>query len=157
MRNAADTILTGPEALSRLPALSKLKGAALTLDALAQLVPAQSGAEPETRLTRAIDVLHASGGRLRIILVARFVACSPRHLNRLFRKNTGLDAKTYAQIIQFHRTLKLIVTGHVPIVAAASEGGYADQAHMTRAFRRFGGFTPTTVPPDLTGPALFSR
>ncbi len=154
---APDSVLRGSEALDRLPALAALQGAPPTLDALARVLPSKSWPIVDPRLTRAIDILHASGGRLRIDVLATFVACSARHLNRLFRRNIGLTAKTYAQIIQFHRALKLITTGNLPIIAAAFEGGYADQAHMVRSFRRFGGFTPSTVPPDLSLPVLFSN
>lgn len=157
LSNAPDSVLRGSEALDRLPALSALHGKALTLDTLARIIPSQTWPDVDPRLTRAIDILHASGGRLRIDALAQFVACTARHLNRLFRRNVGLSAKIYAQLVQFHRTLKLITTGNVPIIAAAFEGGYADHAHMTRTFRRFGGFTPSTVPPDLSLPDIFSK
>jgi AraC-like DNA-binding protein len=152
--NAPDSVLRGPEALDRLPSLSALHGAALTLDALAHITPAHTWPDFDPRLTRAIEILHASGGRLRIDALAKFVACTTRHLNRLFRRNVGLSAKTYAQLIQFHRTLKLITNGNVTIIAAAFEGGYSDHAHMARTFRRFGGFTPSGIPTDLSLPDI---
>lgn len=155
--NSLDSVLRGPEALDRLPSLAPLHGATLTLDALAHIIRAQTWPDIDPRLTRAIDILHASGGRLRIDALAKFVACTARHLNRLFRRNVGLSAKTYAQLIQFHRTLKLITIGNVPIVAAAFEGGYSDHAHMVRTFRRFGGFTPSGIPTDLSLPSIPSR
>ncbi len=157
LSKAPNSVLRGAEALHRLPALAALHGTAPTLDALARIVPSQSWPDVDARLTRAIDILHASGGRLRIDALAKFVVCTARHLNRLFRRNIGLTAKTYAQLIQFHRALKLVTTGNVPIIAAAFEGGYADHAHMVRSFRRFGGFTPSTVPSDLSLPDVFSK
>jgi len=155
--HAPDSVLKGPQAMGRLPSLASLNGAALTLDALANIISAQTWSDVDPRLTRAIDILHASGGRLRIEALAKFVACTARHLNRLFRRNVGLSAKTYAQLIQFHRTLKLITHGNVPIIAAAFEGGYSDHAHMTRTFRRFGGFTPSGIPKDLSLPNIPSE
>lgn len=155
--NAPDIVLRGGEALDRLPSLAVLRGSDPTLDALAHIVHAQTWPEVDPRLTRAIDILHASGGRLRIEALAKFVACTARHLNRLFRRNVGLSAKTYAQLIQFHRTLNLITNGNVPIIAAAFEGGYADHAHMARTFRRFGGFPPSSIPTDLSLPAIPSK
>jgi AraC-like DNA-binding protein len=155
--NAPDSVLRGSEALDRLPALSALHGTALTLDALAHIISSQTWPDVDPRLTRAIDILHASGGRLRIDALAQFVACTTRHLNRLFRRNIGHSAKTYAQLVQFHRTLKLVTNGNMPIIAAAFEGGYADHAHMARTFRRFGGFTPSTIPHDLSLPDIFSK
>lgn len=155
--NAPDSVLRGPEALDRLPSLTSLHGTALTLDALAHIIPAQTWPDVDPRLTRAIDILHAAGGRLRIDALAKFVVCTARHLNRLFRRNVGLSAKTYAQLIQFHRTLKLITHGNVPIIAAAFEGGYSDHAHMARTFRRFGGFTPSGIPTDLSLPGIPSK
>lgn len=154
---APDSVLRGPDAVDRMPSLAALHGAAPTLDALADIIPAQAWPNVDSRLTRAIDILHASGGRMRIDALAEFVACTARHLNRVFRRNVGLSAKTYAQLIQFHRTLKLITNGNVPIIAAAFEGGYSDHAHMTRTFRRFGGFTPSEIPTDLSLPNIPSE
>jgi AraC-like DNA-binding protein len=37
------------------------------------------------------------------------------------------------------------------LAEAALEGGYSDQAHMTREFRRYGGFTPGRRPPVAFG------
>lgn len=155
--NAPESVLRGPEALDRLPFLAALHGAGLSLDALAQIISAQTWPDADPRLTRAIDILHASGGRLRIDALAKFVACTARHLNRLFRRNVGLSAKTYLQLIQFHRTLRLITNGNVPIIAAAFEGRYSDHAHMARTFRRFGGFTPSEIPTDLSLPEIPSK
>lgn len=152
--NAPDSVLRGGEALERLPSLFVLRGSGPTLDALAHIVHAQTWPEVDPRLTRAIDILHASGGRLRIEALAKIVACTARHLNRLFRQNVGLSAKAYAQLIQFHRTIKLITYGNLPLSAAAFEGGYADHAHMARTFRRFGGFSPNSIPADLSFPAI---
>lgn len=155
--NAPESVLRGPEALDRLPFLAALHGAGLSLDALAQIISAQTWPDADPRLTRAIDILHASGGRLRIDALAKFMACTARHLNRLFRRNVGLSAKTYLQLIQSHRTLRLITNGNVPIIAAAFEGGYSDHAHMARTFRRFGGFTPSEIPTDLSLPEIPSK
>jgi acetyl esterase/lipase len=40
------------------------------------------------------------------------------------------------------RAMRLIELHGLPVSEAAAEAGYADQAHMTRAFRQFAGFTP---------------
>jgi transcriptional regulator GlxA family with amidase domain len=108
------------------------------------------------RLSGALDALHVSGGRRRIDELSKYAGCTTRQLNRMFRSNVGLSAKTYAQLVQFHRTLKLIQCERLSITVAAFEGGYADQAHLTRAFQRFGGFTPSNVPHDLSLPMLFT-
>lgn len=157
LHHSADIVLRGQAALDRLPALSGLHGSRLTRDALARVIPRHTWPDVDPRLTRAIDILHMSGGRVRITALAKRLACTPRHLNRLFRCHVGLAAKVYAQLVQFHRALRLITLGQVPIIAAAYEGGYSDHAHMARAFRRFGGFTPSTVPADLSLPNIFSR
>ena len=78
---------------------------------------------------------------------------SPRQLNRGFLKAVGLPAKAYARLVQFHRALGLVQRG-VGLVAAAFEAGYADQAHMTRAMRAYGGFVPSRIPTDLMVPVL---
>jgi len=49
----------------------------------------------------------------------------------------------------------LIVEERLSISDAAYEGGYADHAHLTRAFQRFGGFAPSAIPEDLVRPSVF--
>lgn len=153
---AADTVLRGKDAVALMPGLAKLKSCEMTMANLAKVAEAPMKLSADQRLTRALDALHASGGRIRIEKLARFAGCTSRHLNRMFRSTIGLSTKTYAQLVQFHRTLKLIQHEHLPITDAAFEGGYADHAHLTRAFRRYGGFTPSDVPDDLPLPMLFS-
>ena len=155
--SAANTVLRGQDALELLPRLAGIKGHHSTLNILAAALEAKTtGHITDHRLSLALDILHASGGRIRIERLATYVGCTSRHLNRMFRSNMGLSAKTYAQLLQFHRTLKLIQHEHLSIADAAFEGGYADHAHLSRAFQCFGGFTPSRVPHDLSLPALFS-
>lgn len=62
-----------------------------------------------------------------------------------FRRATGLTPRDYAQLLRFHR----FVTGLASVsesrdwAGLAPLGGYYDQAHVIRAFRRFSGWTPT--------------
>lgn len=147
---AQDRVLRGQAAQKQLPTLAGLDGRDWTAEALPRALPQSAQIQADPRVTRAIDLLHATGGRLRVADVAQRVACTSRHLNRLFRRHVGLAAKTYAQLVQFHRALRLIQTKRVPVMSAVFEAGYADHAHMIRSFRSFGGFTPSNVPPDLT-------
>lgn len=149
---ALDQVLRGDAAVTRLPALAGMDQQSLSADVLTQIIPQTAATDGVHRVTRAVDILHATGGRLPIASLAQRVACTARHLNRLFRRFIGLSAKTYAQLVQFHRALRLITTRQLPIMGAVFEAGYADHAHMIRSFRRFGGFTPSSVPHDLTLP-----
>lgn len=155
LKQAVDNVLRGQDAKDFLPTLAALDGQSLSLETLVDVIPIQTWPAVDQRVTRAIDMLHVSGGRLQVDDLAGRVACTTRHLNRLFRQSIGLSTKTYGQLVQFHRTLRLIKGSRLPLTAAAYEGGYADHAHLTRAFRRFGGFTPSKLPSELSLPTLF--
>lgn len=78
---------------------------------------------------------------------ARDVGLSERRLQALFRSEFGCSPRTIAQLMRFERATGLIkrsvargAQGYLAGVAAAA--GYADQAHLTREFRRFAGTTP---------------
>lgn len=160
LSSAADAVLRGAEAVSLMPGLAVFDRQNLSLASLAEavqaLLPPDDATAPDDRISDVLNAVHASGGRLRIEALATFAGCSPRHLNRVFGASIGLPIKTYAQLVQFHRTLKLICDEKLPVADASYEGGYADQPHLTRAFRRFGGFAPSRIPDELTVPALFS-
>lgn len=92
-----------------------------------------------------LSALHASGGRLPVQDIARMQDISTRTVQRIVRDATGLSPKSYARILQFHRALRLLRDHHMRPSEAASEAGYADQAHMTHALRDFGGLSPARL------------
>lgn len=160
IKNAADKVLRHDDALALIPALAKIQGRKLSEAALAQVLK-QSGLfsnddHRNKKLLDALDLIHLSGGRLRIENLAERVSYSSRHLNRLFQSTVGLSVKTYGQLVQFHRALTLIKDQKIPITTAAFEAGYTDHAHLNRAFQRFGGFSPSRLPSGLSQPGFFT-
>jgi hypothetical protein len=69
---------------------------------------------------------------------------SPRSLQRRFLRATGLTQATLLQIDRARDAVDLLEQG-TPILDAANQTGYADQSHLTRALRRFWGYTPAQV------------
>ena len=101
-----------------------------------------------------IDRFHLSGGRVGIAQISAASSVSERHFRRAFMKAVHVSPKVYGAIIRFHRALRLITGSRLTISDAAFEAGYADQAHMTRAFQEFGGFSPGNIPKQLSLPGL---
>jgi transcriptional regulator GlxA family with amidase domain len=90
----------------------------------------------------------AGGGRLRVADVAARVGWSDRHLGDRFRAETGLSPKEAARVVRFDRARRLLAArvgaGRPPELAGlAADGGFADQAHLTREWRAFSGLSPT--------------
>ena len=100
---------------------------------------------PPIQTLRILSALHASVGRLAVQDIARMQDISTRTVQRIVRDATGLPPKSYARILQFHRALRLLRDHHMRPSEAASEAGYADQAHMTHALRDFGGLSPARL------------
>jgi AraC-like DNA-binding protein len=100
-------------------------------------------------ISRAIDVIHLGGGRLGFEEIARAVALPERTLRRHLSLALGMSFKAFSSVLRFQRTMRLLTRDERPLglADAALEGGYSDQAHMTREFRRHGGFTPGARPP----------
>ena len=72
---------------------------------------------------------------------------SERQLQRRFSAEVGLGRKQVAQLQRARRAYALLQTGR-SLAEAASEVGYADQAHMTRSFRLIAGRTPAAILAD---------
>lgn len=158
--DAADKVLRQEEALAVMPTLAKLHRGGLSETALASAVEQCSAFSQayqiNEKLMEALDLVHLSAGRLRIENLAELVGCSSRHLNRMFQMAVGLSVKTYGQLVQFHRALSLISNQNMPITTAALEAGYTDHAHLSRSFKRFGGFSPSKLPDGLSQPGVLS-
>jgi AraC-like DNA-binding protein len=69
---------------------------------------------------------------------------SQRTLRRRCTTALGYGPKTLERILRFRRALRLMRNGH-PLVEAAREAGYADQAHLTNESQRLAGLTPRSL------------
>lgn len=72
------------------------------------------------------------------------VAYSDRSLRRKVGTTTGLGRKDIHQMRRAREAYRLLQSG-LPLADAALAAGYADQAHMTRAFRAFAGRSPGRI------------
>jgi AraC-like DNA-binding protein len=94
---------------------------------------------------RILSAFHASSGRLPVQDIAQMHGLSARTVQRIVLDATGLPPKSYARILQFHRAMRLLRDHRLSPSEAALEAGYADQAHMIHALRRFGGLSPARL------------
>lgn len=90
----------------------------------------------------------------RVATMADECGMSERRLHALFRREVGVSPKVFARIRRFQAALgRLQRQRGTSLAVLAGEAGYADQAHMTRDFREFTGFTPLQYQ-GLTGSEL---
>jgi AraC-like DNA-binding protein len=73
--------------------------------------------------------------------LAAAAGCSRYAAYRAFSQAYGLAPSDYQRQLRVHAARRLLSRGIPPAVAAA-EAGFADQAHLTRWFRRYYGITP---------------
>ena len=73
--------------------------------------------------------------------IAQACTVSAGHLARAFRRETGTSVHNFHVLLALHRAKGLLRAG-VPIVAAALDAGFYDQAHLNREFVRTFGMTP---------------
>lgn len=73
--------------------------------------------------------------------LANLVDASRFALYRAFKATYGLAPSDYQRLLRLRAARKLLVDGQT-VAAAAIDSGFADQAHLTRWFRRVYGITP---------------
>ncbi|MGE4264830.1 MAG: AraC family transcriptional regulator [Desulfovibrio sp.] len=70
------------------------------------------------------------------------VAClSPYHFIRVFSRHTGLTPHAWLMQLRARKARELLRQG-AAIADAAAQAGFADQSHLTKAFKRLLGYTP---------------
>lgn len=115
------------------------------LDALAQhLADARSSAGLDPLVERVLEAIHAEPA-IRIGDLAVAAGVTHKTLITRFAAACGVPPKSYAEVWRFHRFVTDLPMGvEVPSWAElAASSPYYDQPHVIRAFRRFGGFTPS--------------
>lgn len=101
------------------------------------------------RLRAAVDLLEAASGAVRPAELAAAAGVAESTLRRWFREDLGVSAKLFGRIVRFrHAHAYLHTTPGATWADAVVRFGYADQAHLTKDYRRFAGEPPTRWQPD---------
>jgi AraC-like DNA-binding protein len=67
--------------------------------------------------------------------LAEVAGLIPFHLTRVFARDTGMPPHAFLNQVRIARAKALLRT-RVPIARVAAETGFADQSHLTRAFKQ---------------------
>jgi AraC family transcriptional regulator len=106
-----------------------------------------------TWLRQARDIVHESPRRaLRVRDVAAQVGVHPVYLTRVFRERFGTSLGSYQRQRRLAWAAERLALGE-PVAETALAAGFADQAHFTRAFKRFSGSTPARFRAGTGAPA----
>jgi AraC-like DNA-binding protein len=107
--------------------------------------------------TRMRDLMHDAGiappgaAALTMDDLAEAAGCSRYAAYRAFRDAFGLAPSDYQRQLRIRAARRLLAAGTAPVIVAV-EAGFADQAHLTRWFRRHYGVTPAAFQAALTLP-----
>lgn len=112
----------------------------------AGMVQSLCGTRPSRRLDPRVDSVlrllrHRAGG-LSLGALAGVAGVSPGRLTHLFREQTGLSIKRYLLWAKIRRSIHQFSQGET-LTDIAHTAGFADSAHMSRAFQGGFGLTPS--------------
>jgi AraC-like DNA-binding protein len=82
-----------------------------------------------------------AGGAVTLASLAEAVGVTRFQVVRDVERETGLTPGAYIRTLRLRRAARLIEEGEA-LADAAAAAGFADQSHLTRAFRAVHGFTP---------------
>jgi AraC family transcriptional regulator len=125
--------------------LASLAAEAAVLEILVVLGRVARGAEraPPPWLLRARDLVHARFREpLRIADVAREAEVHPGHLARAFRQHFRITLGSYIRTLRLEWVAARLLESKESLAGIALAGGFADQSHLTRAFKEYSGLTP---------------
>jgi len=124
---------------------------ALFVAALAEAEPGRwtagrPGARARRRLAdEARAALVADPTISRVVDLAAMLGCSPHHLSRLFREQTGYALAQFRTALRIELALERLMQGENSLARVAADLGFADHAHLTRTMRRTLGETPSML------------
>ena len=89
--------------------------------------------------------------------VAAAAACSPFHLARLFKRQTGMTIRGYRLRLRLATVLQDLADGSMDLTESALRAGFSDHSHMTTSFRATFGRTPSALREELGTSGLRKR
>ncbi|MGD9807825.1 MAG: helix-turn-helix domain-containing protein [Deferribacterales bacterium] len=97
-------------------------------------------------IKKAIEQMNAlSSEKLTLDELASNANMSKFHFIRSFREATGITPHAYLNILRIERARRMIFTTDTTIADIATECGFADQAHFTRAYKKIYGTPPSCI------------
>jgi AraC-like DNA-binding protein len=91
----------------------------------------------------AIEYINANlASKLTLAGIAKVVCISKSHFSRAFKISHGVRPWAYIIMARVERAKRMIRATREPLSQIASACGFADQAHLCRAFRRWAGVSP---------------
>ena len=97
----------------------------------------------DERFDRALDGLGPAAVPMSVEAAARTAGLSLRQFERRCLHDVGVSPRTFAAMCRFRRAAEALRSAVSPGLAdLAADCGYADQSHMTRAFRLWAGRPP---------------
>jgi AraC family transcriptional regulator len=125
---------------------SALSVEGLTLELLVAVLRAGRGPRPTSRsrtwLARVREQIETSEGLPQVASLAAEAQVHPAYLARVFRRCYGISIGQYARRVRLEWIARQLTESREPISALAFRAGFADQSHLTRAFRQRWGVTP---------------
>ena len=102
-----------------------------------------SGRLSQSQLRQIRDYINANlSHRLSLPQLSEQFGLSADHIGRLFKQSAGMKLYQFILRCRIDRARSLLTETSMPIAEIAQECGFADQVHLTRAFRRFVATTP---------------
>jgi AraC family transcriptional regulator len=132
--------------LRRRDSVSPLALQSLGLELVATLARSRRRASREVvppHVARATELIHdrfLEG--LHIEAIAAAIDVGPNEIVRAFRAFHGVPIGTYTRRLRLQWVARRLAASDEPIASIAHEAGFADQPHLTRAFRAYTGLTP---------------
>ena len=96
------------------------------------------------KIQHMIDILEMCSYKIQITELAQQLHMSEKTLGRLVYRHMGVPPKTLLRIFKFQNAHKhLVQHGFTSMISAAFSGGYFDQPHFNREYKKFTGTFPT--------------
>ena len=105
---------------------------------------------PDAFTLLALKAISAKHGEIRIKLLAKQLAKSPRQFERVFFQQVGLAPKFYARIKRIQFAQALLAGPDVHLAEIANSAGFADQSHFNREAIALCGQTPLQLRANLS-------